>query len=206
MTAWFAPMAIETRMGASIAWCREASDRGQALLNAKAAGCAVKNNMAITALALAACSGLLHAQTVAAAPQTAANSQEQSGAAAGAAPAGYGLSDLDAMTFSCPKAGLNAAAREAAREAARVRSRGTYQFAYFRIIDDSHYATYEIHFKSNYVREPDLKYCVSLYCQQGWDPETAQVSVDLIGDERRPVGGAAHGADCGNKQAPAKRD
>ena len=53
------------------------------------------------------------------------------------------------MTFSCPKAGLNAAAREAAK----VPSQGTYQFAYFRIINDSHHASYEVHFKSNYQGE-----------------------------------------------------
>ena len=81
-----------------------------------------------------------------------------------------GLRDLDAMTFSCPKAGLNAAAREAAK----VPSRGTYQFSYFEIISDSHHASYEVHFKSNYEGEPDLEYCVSIYCQQGWDPKTTQ--------------------------------
>ena len=60
------------------------------------------------------------------------------------------------MTFGCPKAGLNAAAREAAK----VPSQGTYQFSYFKIINDSHHAAYEVHFKSNYAGEPDLKYCV----------------------------------------------
>ena len=78
-----------------------------------------------------------------------------------------GLSDLAAVTFSCPQAGLNAAAREAAV----VPSQGTYQFSYFRIVNDAHHAAFEVHFKSNYVGEPELKYCVSLYCQQGWDPQ-----------------------------------
>jgi hypothetical protein len=74
----------------------------------------------------------------------------------GNAPASVGLSDLDAMTFDCPKAALNAAAREAAK----VPSQGTYQFSFFRINSDSHHASYAIHFKSNYPREADLKYCV----------------------------------------------
>jgi len=104
------------------------------------------------------------------------------------------------MTFGCPKAGLNAAAREAAK----VRSQGTYQFAYFRIVSDSHHASYEVHFKSNYVGEPDLKYCVAVYCQQGWDPKTTKTSVSVMSDERQPPKVAAHEADCGTKQAPVK--
>jgi len=112
-----------------------------------------------------------------------------------------GLSDLDAMTFSCPKAGLNAAAREAAA----VRSQGTYQFAYFRIVNDSHHAMYEVHFKSNYEGEPDLKYCVALYCQQGWDPKTAKLSVTLMGDTRQHAGGAAHAAACSSRPARVNR-
>jgi hypothetical protein len=58
-----------------------------------------------------------------------------------------GLSDLNALTFSCPRAGLNAAARQAAK----VPSQGTYQFAYFKIISGTHHAAYEVHFKSNYT-------------------------------------------------------
>src|SRR5215813_9709048 len=57
-----------------------------------------------------------------------------------------GLRDLDAMTFSCSKAALNAAAREAAK----VPAQGTYQFAYFKIIAGTHHASYEVHFTSNY--------------------------------------------------------
>jgi len=116
------------------------------------------------------------------------------------APSSDGLIDLDAMTFSCPKAGLNAAAREAAK----VPSQGTYQFAYFRIISDSHHASYEIHFKSNYEGETDLKYCVAVYCQQGWDPKT-KTSVTLMKDERQRMGVAAHGASCVSEQAPVNR-
>ncbi len=79
--------------------------------------------------------------------------QEQITPAERGAPGAAGLSDLDAVTFGCPKAALNAAAREAAK----VRSQGTYQFSYFKIINDSHHSSYEIHFKSNYEGEPDLK-------------------------------------------------
>jgi len=137
----------------------------------------MRNIIVATAVASAICVGVSHAQT--------------------AAPERDGLSDLEAMTFSCPRAGLNAAAREAAK----APSQGTYQFAYFRIINDSHHASYEVHFKSNYEGEAELKYCVALYCQQGWDPKTAKTSVTLIGQQ----GSAAHGADCGRRPAPVKR-
>ena len=145
------------------------------------------------ASALGGWSGVSHAQTVPA-------PQEQSAPVAGVALARDSLSDLDAMTFSCPKAGLNAAAREAAK----VPSQGTYQFAYFRIINDSHHASYEIHFKSNYEGEADLKYCVAVYCQQGWDPKT-KTSVTLMRNGRQRVVAQAHGASCSNQQAPVNR-
>lgn len=105
------------------------------------------------------------------------------------APPTRGLDDLDAMTFDCPKAGLNAAAREASK----VPAQGTYQFSYFRIINDAHHATYEVHFKSNYVGEPELQYCVSIYCQQGWDPSRTLVGVTLMGDEVRAAACGGHG-------------
>jgi hypothetical protein len=133
-------------------------------------------------------------QPMDAARQTVPTPPARSAPVADTAPARDGLSDLDAMTFGCSKAGLNAAAREASK----VPSQGTYQFAYFRTISDSHHASYEVHFKSNYVGEPDLKYCVAVYCQQGWDPKTTKTSVRLMGKERQPVGVAAHGADCGS--------
>jgi len=104
-----------------------------------------------------------------------------------------GLADLASMTFSCPQAGLNAAAREAAR----APSQGTYQFSYFAIVNDAHHAAYEVHFKSNYVGEPVLKYCVALYCQQGWDPRTANPVVTPIADVPARGGMAGHGAACG---------
>ena len=153
------------------------------------------------AVALAACGGVAHAQTAAGGAQTVPTPQQHAAPAASIAPATDGLSDLDAMTFGCPKAALNAAAREASK----VPSQGTYQFAYFRIINDSHHASYEIHFKSNYEGEADLKYCVAIYCQQGWDPKTTKTSVTLIGNERQRVGVAAHGAACGDKPAPVER-
>jgi hypothetical protein len=106
------------------------------------------------------------------------------------APPTRALDDLDAMTFDCPKAGLNAVAREASK----VPAQGTYQFSYFRIVNDAHHATYEVHFKSNYVGEPELRYCVSIYCQQGWDPSRTVVGVTLMGDEARAAACGRHGA------------
>jgi DNA/RNA endonuclease G (NUC1) len=104
------------------------------------------------------------------------------------APADNGLGDLAAMTFGCPKAALNAAAREAAK----IPSQGTYQFSYFKIINDSHHAAYEVHFKSNYRGEKELKYCVAIYCQQGWDPKTTRTTVTWMNDPRQP-----RAANCG---------
>jgi hypothetical protein len=49
-----------------------------------------------------------------------------------------------------------------------------------------------------------LKYCVAIYCQQGWDPKSTQISVRPMSNERQ-VQVAAHGADCGNEQMPVKR-
>jgi len=161
----------------------------------------MKNIMVITTVALVGCSGASHEQTAAGTMQTAPTPQEQSAAVGDTAPAVDGLSDLAAVTFGCAKAALNAAAREATK----VPSQGTYQFAYYKIISDSHHSSYEVHFKSNYTGEADLKYCVSMYCQQGWDPKTTKTSVSLMSDARQPAGGAAHGAACGNKPAPAKR-
>jgi hypothetical protein len=112
------------------------------------------------------------------------------------APARDGLGDLNAVTFSCPKAGLNAAARRAAK----VPSQGTYQFSYFKIVNDTHHAAYEVHFKSNYDGEADLRYCVEMYCQQGWDPTTSRMSVTLMSTQRAGV--KTHGAACGGHQAP----
>jgi hypothetical protein len=111
--------------------------------------------------------------------------------AASQEPASDGLSDLNAMTFGCPKAALNAAARQAAK----VPSQGTYQFSYFRLISDAHHAAYEVHFKSNYDGEVELKYCVEMYCQQGFDPKTTKTSIMLMSNQRAGV--TTHGAACG---------
>lgn len=181
------------------------------LFNANFAGVlAMKNIIVLTTTVLSACGTVTPKQTAtptqAVTPtQSVTSAQEQPIPVAGIAPASDGWADLDAMTFGCPKAGLNAAAREAAK----VPSQGRYQFAYFKIISDSHHSSYEVHFKSNYHGEPDLKYCVSIYCQQGWDPKTSKASVSLISNKRPPTQasavGAAHGADCGDQQTRVKR-
>jgi hypothetical protein len=151
----------------------------------------------ILAATLAACGLASSAQTA-----TAPTAQQVQTAQPETAPATDGLRDLDAMTFGCPKAGLNAAAREAAK----VPSQGTYQFSYFKIVNDSHHASYEVHFKSNYEGEPELQYCVAIYCQEGWDPKTTKVSVSMMTTDRKTTArSAAHVADCSSKPAPVPR-
>ena len=132
--------------------------------------------MAGVAVALGMWGSAPRAQMAKPAAQAAPSSAEQPVPSAESTPTDNGLGELATMTASCPKAALNAAAREAAK----VRSQGTYQFALFKIVSDSHHAAYEVHFKSNYAGEKDLKYCVALYCQQGWDPKTTQTSVTLM--------------------------
>jgi hypothetical protein len=192
---------IESRTGAHISLHPQEADGGQAPLKPKLAGCSLNDIMGIAVLALVTWTTVSHAQTGDAAAQTEPVPQQQSAPPEGRAPAGDGLSDLDAVTFSCVRAGLNAAGREAAK----AQSQGTYQFSYFKIIKDTHHSFYEVHFKSNYSGEPDLKYCVAIYCQQGWDPKTTQTSVRPMSNERQRVQVAAHGGDCGNEQIPAKR-
>lgn len=112
-----------------------------------------------------------------------------------------GLSDLDAVTFACPKAALNAASREVKKAA----TMGSYQFSYFRIVNNSHHAQYEIHFTSNVHEEPELIYCVSIYCQQGWDPKTSKTTVELMNDSGRPNSDHKTSADmqnCGHEPPP----
>jgi hypothetical protein len=125
--------------------------------------------------------------------------------AAGVAPPVDGLGDLNGMTLGCPRAALNAAAREAAKAPAL----GRYQFSYFEIIGDSHHSSYEVHFKSNHYEDPELKYCVSVYCQQGWDPKTSKTSVSLMGQEHQPTAASAasavHAPDCSDPRKRAKR-
>jgi hypothetical protein len=160
----------------------------------------MRNIMGLAVLALAGC-------------VNAPSNQTASGSSGGAhlahakpaampADEAHGFAALEAMTFDCPKAGLNAAAREAGK----VPSQGSYQFSYFRIVNDAHHSTYEVHFKSNASGEPVLRYCVSIYCQQGWDPRTTQVDVRLMNDA--PQSGAAKsdatcGAPDGSRKKPA---
>jgi hypothetical protein len=173
----------------------------RAPFHATFAGCGLKGIMRTAVLALVACSTPSHGQTRDAGVQNAPAPARQPAPLENTAPGGDGLSDLNARTFSCVRAGLNAAAREAAT----APSQGSYQFSYFKIIKDTHHSLYQVHFKSNYSDEPDLKYCVSIYCQQGWDPNTMQMSVRLTSSERKETQAAAHGADCGNEQMQVKR-
>ena len=96
----------------------------------------MKNIIAAIAIALLVWSTVPRAQNAPAVTQAAPASPEQPAPVAEAPAADSGLNDLAAMTFGCPKAALNAAAREAAK----VRSQGAYQFAFFRIVSDSHHA------------------------------------------------------------------
>jgi hypothetical protein len=123
--------------------------------------------------------------------------------AAGSDPAmPVGLGDLEKATFACPKAALNAAAREVATRP----SHGTYQFSYFNIVSGSHHGAYEVHFTSNYAAEPALRFCVTIYCQQGFDPATT-TRVALMGTSATPQATAAgHAANaCAPTRARAKR-
>jgi len=142
----------------------------------------MKNVMTTATLTLIACIAV-------AASHASLATQNEPAAVASTVP--NGLSDLEAMTFSCPKAALNAAARQAAM----APSQGTYQFSYFKMVNDTHHAAYEVHFTSNYDGEVELKYCVEMYCQQGFDPKTTKTSVTLMSAQRAGV--KTHGAVCG---------
>ena len=111
-----------------------------------------------------------------------------------------GLADLEKTTFACPKAALNAAAREVATHP----SQGTYQFSYFNIVSGSHHAAYEVHFTSNVNAEPVLKFCVAVYCQQGFDPTSAGTVMDL--EAKNAAGSAMTTGHMANPcKAPATR-
>ena len=112
-----------------------------------------------------------------------------------------GLSDLESLTRGCPKAALNAAARRAAS----VPSQGKYQFSYFNIISDSHHALYEVHFTSNYEDESLLKYCVEIYCQQGWDPKDVKTSITLMSNAPQRAAANTHEPSCSAMHMPANR-
>lgn len=168
----------------------------------EANGAPASSKIALAAvLALATSSSVSYGQSGDAESEAAPAPQRASAPSEAAVPQSDGLSDLSATTFSCVRAGLNAAAREAAK----APSQGSYQFSSFKIIKDAHHSFYEVHFKSNYSAEPDLKYCVAIYCQQGWDPNTAQVTVNSIGAARKLAQAVTHAADCGNEQMPAWR-
>ena len=160
----------------------------------------MRNAIVTLAFALGACVTAPEAQHQAAESSSVSASPAKPAAIETAAPVSPGLAALEAMTFECPRAGLNAAAREAAK----VPSQGTYQFSYFKIINDAHHAAYEIHFKSNYVGEPELRYCVSIYCQQGWDPSRTRTDVRLMKDERSRTG-AGREEVCGAHADAAKK-
>ena len=127
--------------------------------------------------------------------------QDQAGPPTETAPTTSGLSDLESITFGCPKAALNAAARRAAK----VPSQGTYQFSYFNIVSDTHHAIYEVRFKSNYEGEAELRYCVEIYCQQGWDPKTAKTSIRLLPNASQRAASVAHESACHEMPAPTRR-
>jgi hypothetical protein len=151
----------------------------------------MKSTLITIAILLVVCLAVAATKTVAA-PQA----QAQTAPVASTA---EGLSDLNSVTFACPRAGLNAAARQAVK----APSQGTYQFSYFKIINEGHHSAYEVHFKSNYESEPDLRYCVEMYCQQGWDPNATKPTVTMMSTQRAGVN--THGAACGAHQAPATR-
>ena len=155
----------------------------------------MRNALAMTTVAVAA------SLSIAAAVQNAGTAQEQPAAVPAAAPAISGLSDLEAVTRSCSMAALNAAARRAAA----APSEGKYQFSYFNLISDSHHAQYEVHFASNYEGEPVLKYCVEIYCQQGWDPKNVKATITSLGDAPRRAAAGSHRPGCGQMHTPAKR-
>ena len=155
----------------------------------------MRNTLLILAVAVAASLGVV------AAVQNAATPQEPSAAATAAVPVSSGLSDLEGLTRSCSMAALNAAARRASA----VPTQGKYQFSYFRLISDSHHAQYEVHFTSNYEGESLLKYCVEIYCQQGWDPKTAKANITVMSSNApRRATADPHGSACGPAHPPAK--
>jgi hypothetical protein len=138
--------------------------------------------------------------SVVAAVQNRAMSQEQPATMTGPTLVGSGLSDLEAVTRSCSMAALNAAARRAAS----VPSQGKYQFSYFNLISDSHHAQYEVHFTSNYEGESVLKYCVEIYCQQGWDPKTAKAAITVLSNAPQRAAADPKRIGCGHLHTPAK--
>ncbi len=151
-------------------------------------------------LGIAKPAGVAAASPAPAAAAAVPTQPERPAVAARAASRTSSLSDLGVMTFGCSAAALNAAAREASK----VPSQGNYQFSYFRTHSDSHHAAYEVHFKSNFQGEADLKYCVAIYCQQGWDPTTTKTSVTSMGARSQSTAGAGHGGECSARPAAGR--
>lgn len=139
------------------------------------------------------------APAAAEAPPSAAPPQPSAAEVAPAPAKDNGLDDFASLTFGCPKAALNAAAREAAK----VPSEGTYQFTHFDLVSDTHQGVYEVHFASNYPEEPVLRYCVAIYCQNGWDPKSTEPSVTLMTESGPAKKAAVQGAACGGKHTHA---
>jgi hypothetical protein len=141
------------------------------------------------------------AVSVAAAVQNTPPSSGQTRSPPDAAVGKSGLSDLEPFIRSCPRVALNAAARRAAS----VPTQGKYQFSHFSIVSDSHHALYEVHFTSNYEDESVLKYCVEVYCQQGWDPKDVRTSITLMSNAPQRAATDAHGSGCAAAHMPATR-
>jgi hypothetical protein len=157
-------------------------------------GCAA-SFLAVGVAGLCSCSAASKPEAVAQSTGAQAGTIEASAPVAVAPPAPEHLRDFRAVTSRCTEAGLDAAAREAAK----VPSAGRYRFVDFRTVDESHHALYEVDFKSSYVGEPILRYCVSVYCQQGWDSKAENASVRLMGNKSRPGEGSVPAAGCGDE-------
>src|SRR6478609_8940921 len=97
--ACFAPKTFEPRAGGHISHPKEPEGR-QAPFK-RLAGRSLQDIMGTAVLALIAFTTLSHAQTGDAAAQTGPIPQPQSASPEGTASAGDGLSDLNAVTFSC---------------------------------------------------------------------------------------------------------
>ena len=83
-------------------------------------------------------------------------------------------------------------------------SQGTYQFSYFKIINDAHHAAYEVHFKSNYEGEAELKYCVCDVLPARMGSEDDEDVGHADGKERQRAGATPHVAGCGSPSTPVR--
>lgn len=193
MSGWIAPVTARTGPGAKSDYDDGTGRRGMWHIGLRPARYTPRRLALLTALTLLPYAGTGQTQNAPAGPayKIAPPSTQ---------PEAEDLNDLNAVTFECAKAGLNAAAREASK----VPSQGTYQFTFFKIVNDSHHSFYEVHFKSNYQGEADLKYCVAVYCQQGWDQKTTNISVQRMGGEDSGKRAGAHPTGCGHMRPRGK--